>query len=249
MPPSPLVVPLRPPSGELRARAAFTLALGGLVLFASSLTAHAVFALQALGVATVSFAAFLFYGALRVRAWDGFAVRVGERAVELPVRPLARRETARVSLEDIELVSYAASGRGPRLEILARGGFYVLPFAWFPAGAAPAELALRLHVRSQLARSRHDVSPAELAALEATMIAGKSFGAFVVERLGEPPEVVATLDRKEEEGDAAAALKGTGAKLYDCAARIRALREALERGLPAPALPAAPALPDAPPKE
>lgn len=227
---------LRAPYKELQGRAAFTLAVGGVLLFASTFIEHAVLALQALGVAVVSFAVFLFVAALRVRGWKGFALRIDEKTVELPVRPLSRRETQTVPLEQIELVSYAASGAGPRLELLTRGGVYLLPYGWFPADVIPADVALRLHVRSQLARAQQALEPAELAAVEATMLAGKSFGAFVVERLDEPPEVLATLDAKSEEEGIAQTLKGKGAKLHDCAERIRALREALERGLAAPVL-------------
>ncbi len=193
----------------------------------------------ALGVAIASFAVFLFVAALRVRAWKEFALRLDENAMEIPVRPFSRRETLKIPLVEIEQVSYAGSGAGPRLEVLTRGGLHLLPFRWFPDDVKPADVALRVHVRSQLARAQQTLEPAELAAIEATMLAGKSFGAFVVERLDEPPEVVATLDAKAEEDGLAQTLKGKGAKLYDCAERIRALREALERGFAAPVLPTA----------
>jgi hypothetical protein len=240
---APIVIALVPPSAPIQSRAAFTLAVGGALLFASTLfpsagAERAVFALQALGVAVISFAIFLFVAASRVRGWKEFSLRIDETHVELPARPLSRREMARVPLDQIEMVSYAMSGsQGPRLEILAGYSAHILPFRWFPEKTNPNDVALRLHVRSQLARAKQSLEPAELAALEATLLAEKSHGAFVVERLNEPPEVLATIDSKEEEESVAATLKGKGAKLYDCSARILALREALERGLAAPNLP------------
>lgn len=236
--PEPIVIALVTPHAPLFSRAAFVLAVGGVLLFGSTYVDHAVLALQALGVAVASFAVFLFFAAIRVKGWTSFQLRIGDESIEVPARPLSRRETAVLPFETIEMISYAFTGsQGPRLELLVREGVHVLPFRWFPAGINPADVALRLHVRSQLARAKQSLEPAKLAALEATLLAEKSFGAFVVERLGEPPEVVATIDSKDEEQPTAETLKGQGAKLYDCSTQIRALREALERGLAAPNLP------------
>lgn len=235
---NPIVIALVAPYGALQSRAAFVLAIGGVLLFGSTYLDHAVLALQALGVAVVSFALFLFFAAVRVRGWTGFELRIDDKEVVMPARPLSRREMAHVPLDSIEMISYAFTGsQGPRLELLVREAVHVLPFRWFPKSVNPSDIALRLHVRSQLARAHQDIEPAELAALEATLLAEKSFGAFVVERLGEAPEVVATIDSKEEEAKTAESLKGQGAKLYDCSVKINALREALERGFAAPKLP------------
>jgi hypothetical protein len=209
---------------------------GGLLMFVSTFAQRAVLAVQLLGVTIIAFGAFLFYAAVRVRGWKEFAIRIAEKEVQFPARPLAQHRFDTVPLVSIEKISYAASGQGPRLEILSHHHFHILPFSWFPDGAEPAWLALRLHVRSQLARANQDLEPGELAALEQTMLDGKSFGAYVVETLDAPPEVVATLDAPAEQDDEAlrAKVKGRGAKLYDCSVRIRALRDALERGLAAP---------------
>lgn len=235
--PEPVVIKLLTPHRPLLTRASYTLFAGGLVLFASTFSQHAALAFQLLGVAIVAFAAFLFYAALKVRAWNEFSITIDEKDVRIPARPLAQQQFDTVPLVSIEKISYAASGQGPRLEILSHHHFHILPFNWFPDGAEPAWLALRLHVRSQLARANQALESGELAALEQTMLDGKSFGAYVIEPLDGPPEVLATLDEQEKDSEAIKdKIRGKGAKLYDCSERIRALREALERGLAAPVI-------------
>jgi len=236
--PEPIVIKLLTPHRPLLTRAAYTMGVGGLVLFGSTFSQRAVLAFQLLGVAIIAFAAFLFYAAIRVRTWKEFSIRIDDKDVRIPARPLAQQQFDTVPLVSIEKISYAASGQGPRLEILSHHHFHILPFNWFPDGAEPAWLALRLHVRSQLARANQSLESGELAALERTMLDGKSFGAYVIEPLDGPPEVVATLDKKSEQEDEAIKekIRGKGAKLYDCSERIRALREALERGLAAPVI-------------
>jgi hypothetical protein len=232
----PFVVALATPHRPIERRAALSFAAAGALLFASTFSRSAL-VLQALGAGTAGFALYLLWSALRVRGWKDFRIVLGDETIEVPMVPLLRRESVRLKLDEIEMVTYAASGDRPRIQILTRQGIWLVPFDWFEKGSSPVELALRIHVRSQLARAGQTLGAGELAALEATLIAGKSYGAFVVERLGEPPEVVATLDRASEKEAVADKLKGRGAKLYDCSERILALRDALERGLAAPSLP------------
>ena len=235
--PEPIVIKLLTPHRPLLTRAAYTMGGGGLILFVSTFAQHAVLAFQLLGVTVVAFATFLFYAANRVRTWKDFSIRIDDKDVRIPARPLAQQQLDTVPLVSIEKISYAASGQGPRLEILSHHHFHILPFNWFPDGAEPAWLALRLQVRSQLARANQTLESGELAALEQTMLDGKSFGAYVIEPLDGPPEVIATLDEQERDSEAIKdKIRGKGAKLYDCSERIRALREALERGLAAPVI-------------
>lgn len=231
----PLVIALSPPHRALQQRAALLCALAGGLLFLSTFGRSAL-VLQAIGSGTLGFALWVLWAALRVRGWSGFRLTLTDRTLELPMSPLWRRETVRVKLEDVELVSFAVTGERPRVQILTRGGLWLVPFAWFPRGSSPVELGLRVHVRSQLARAGTAPSAAKLAALEQTIIDGKGFGAYVSEPIGEAPRVLATLDDPSERDALAATIKGQGARLYDCSEEIRALRDALERGLAAPVL-------------
>jgi len=227
-------VPLKTPHRSIERRAALLFAAAGAIFFLSSLRERGALPLQVMGAAVTGLAMFVLMSAVRVRAWKDFHVELDDDALELPVEPLAKRTTLRIPYEEIEMVSYRGVGQRPRIEILARSGAYAIPFDWFPKSEKPTELGLRIHIRSQLARANEDVEAVELAALEATMLAGKSFGAFVVERLGQTPEVVATIDDPSEKQALSEDLKGRGARMVDCSHRIRALRDALERGLAAP---------------
>jgi len=231
-----VVISLVTPHKSLQSRAAFFFSLAGALIFVSTLTQRGALAIQAIGASTLGFAFWITYAAIRIRGWKDFRVELDEDALLVPEKPLVRREMTRIPLTEIQMVSYAGTGDVPRIEILSRTGLTTLPFSWFPKTVSPSELGLRVHIRSQLARAREALEPAELAALEATMIAGKSYGAYVIERLGETPEIVATLDSSAEKEALAPDLKGKGAKLIDCSERIRALRDALERGLAAPSL-------------
>lgn len=227
-------VSLRTPHGQLRQRAALGLVIGGAVLFASTYPSRLSLGLQGIGAAILGFAAWLAWGAARVRGWKDFGVRLSSTELEAPVRPLSRRETRTLGLEDVEMVSYAAAGGGPRMIVLAHQDVIVLPFEWFPPEHPATELALRVHVRSQLLRSKASLEADEIAATEATMLAGKAYGALVITPVGGAPEVVATFDSDEERDRVEAENKGRGARVIDCRQRIAALRDALERGLSAP---------------
>jgi len=229
--PPELRVALRTPHGPLRQRAALGFVIGGAVLFASTYGSRMALGLQIIAAGVLGFAAFLAWGAVRVKGWKDFGLRLSDREIEAPVRPLTRRATRTVPLEEIEMVSYAATGGGPRIIILARSDVLVLPFEWFPPEYPATEIALRIHVRSQLLRGGATLEPGELAAIEATMIAGKTGGALIVAPLDGPPEAIATYDDDAERARLEAEHKGRGAQTIDCSARIKALREGLERGL------------------
>lgn len=230
-------VRLLTPHGPLQERAALGLMIGGALLFASTYAVRMSLVLQALGAGTLGFSCFLVWAALRVRGWRAFGLRLSQAELELPIRPLTSRRTRTVAIEDIELVSYAVSGPGARIVLVARDAVFALPFRWFPPEHPAAEIALRIHVRSQLRRAGTEVEDAELAAIEAAMLDGKAYGALVAVPVRGEPEVVATFDSEEERARAQTTYAARGARTIDCRERILALRDALERGLTAPALP------------
>jgi hypothetical protein len=223
----------------LRQRAAFGFVIAGSLIFASTYGSRLALGLQAIGAAIAGFSCWLAWGAMRVRRWKDFGLRLSDTEIEAPVRPLTQRRTHTLRLEDVEMVSYAGADGGPRMIVLARNDVLVLPFEWFPPEHPATEIALRIHIRSQLRRGGATMDALELAATEATMLAGKSYGALVVAPLDEPPEVLATFDSDEERARVEAEHKGRGARVVDCRERILALRDALERGLSAPTIPTA----------
>jgi hypothetical protein len=223
-------VHLRTPHVAVRLRAALLLVVAGTLGFGASFTEVAAPFLIGMAGALFGVALFWFWAARRIAGWKGFLLRLDAESLSVPLRPFYRHASQSIPLAEVLRVDLVAAEGVPTLVLVTQVGTHRFPTAWFPEETPAAELAMRVLVRTTLAKRRAGRELGELAAVEAALGAEKDYGAVV--RVGEDgvPEILELLGSAEdrERAEREGMLRTKGARLYVVGEEVRAVRETVE---------------------